>query len=103
MKYTANGTEEYIIRELAKFCDEECNITLIDRKNIEGQDAQLVWFECEGCLIVPAIVYADGTTFTVTDWQGIYDKDDFVIEDYDWMDCNKKRCIMFDGMPRMFM
>lgn len=101
-------SDEYIVKELAKFLRdetlEECPITIVSREDIEGEDAELVWFEFgEFNHKCPAIVYADGTTYTPYDWEDKYD-DDWKIYDCDrWIDCYFRECIMFNGMPRIFL
>lgn len=101
------GSDEYIIRELAKFLRdetlEECPIKIVSREDIENEEAELVRFtfgECEDSCV--AIVYADGTTYTPNDWQTpVWDEEDWEISDTEnWMDCCFRPCIMFNGMPR---
>lgn len=94
-----------IINALALFLRdetlEECPISILSRIDIDGEPAELVWFgwgsEKYKC---PAIVWESGEVFTTIDWGFSYNEDDFHIEDFQWMDCNFTRCIMFMGMPR---
>lgn len=94
-----------IINALALFLRdetlEECPINIVSREDIEGETAELVWFEWgEEKHKCPAIVWKDGTVHTPYDWEASYEPD-FKIEDCDrWMDCNFTECIMFEGMPR---
>ncbi len=98
-------TNEEIIYQLSLFLRDEtledCPITIISRNDIEGEDAELVWFAFgEYNHKCPAIVYTDGTTFTPYDWEDRYDED-WEIADCDrWIDCNHLECIIFNGMPR---
>ena len=98
-------TNEQIINALALFLRDEtleqCPIKIVSRVDIDGEEAELVWFEFgEYNHKCPAIVWNDGTIYTPYDWEDKYD-DDFKIEDCTrWMDCNFNECIMFNGMPR---
>lgn len=97
--------DDDIINALALFLRDEtlekCPINIVSRENVEGEDAELVWFEWGAekhkC---PAIAWADGTVHTPCDWQVSYDEADFHIEEHQWMDCHFTECIMFEGMPR---
>ena len=95
-----------IINALALFLRdetlEECPISIVSREDIEGEPAELVWFEWglekHKC---PAIVWADGTALTPNDWEVSYEPN-FKIEDCGrWMDCNFTECVMFMGLPRL--
>lgn len=102
------GSNEYIVRELAKFLRdetlEECPINIVSRENIEGEDAELVRFTFgeykHSCV---AIVFADGTTYTPSDWQTpLWEDEEWKITDSEeWMDCYFRQCIMHNGMPRL--
>lgn len=100
-------TNEEITNELAKFLRgetlAECPIVITSRKDIEGEDAELVRFtfgECSDSCV--AIVYSDGTTYTPYDWQTpIWDSEDWHIDDSSWMDCRYNMCVMINGMPRL--
>lgn len=104
------GSDEYIVNELAKFLRDEtideCPINIVSREDIEGEDAELVRFtfgECdESCV---AVVYDDGAVYTPYDWQTpVWDEEGWEISDTEnWMDCNFRFCIMFNGMPRMLL
>lgn len=80
---------------------EECPISILSRSAIEGEDAELVWFQFgEFDSKCPAIVWNNGPVFTPYDWQDQYN-DDWQISDCDrWIDCNFHECVMFRGMPR---
>lgn len=95
-----------IINELELFLVgetlEECPINIVSREDIEGETAELVWFEWgEEKHKCPAIVWASGYVFTTIDWQISYNENEFRIEDFQWMDCNFKLCVMFMGLPRL--
>lgn len=102
------GSNEYIIRELARFLRdetiEECPINIVSREDIEGEDAELVRFTFgerdESCV---AVVYEDGTVYTPCDWQTpVWDEEGWKISDTEsWMDCYFRPCVMFNDMPRM--
>lgn len=98
--------DNYIVNELAKFLRnetiEECPINIVSRKDIEGDNAELVRFtfgECdESCV---AVVYEDGTVYTPCDWQTpVWDEEGWKISDTEsWMDCYFRPCFMFNDMP----
>ena len=102
------GSDEYIIRELAKFLRdetlEECPISIVSREDIEGEDAEFVRFTFgeykESCV---AVVYEDGTVYTPCDWQTPeWDEEGWKISDTEnWMNCYFRPCVMFNDMPRM--
>jgi len=52
---------------------------------------------------VAAVRYADGTTFTVGDWDGIQPDmtDDSDILDAWWVDADGRDAIMLNGLPRL--
>lgn len=99
-------SDEYIVYGLSLFLRdetlEECPINIVSREVVDGEDAQLVHFvfgECEETCV--AVVYNDGTIYTPQDWQTpVWDDDEWEIEDSEWMDCNFRPCINFNGMPR---
>lgn len=93
-----------IINALALFLRdetlEECPINIVSRENVEGETAELVWFEWgEEKHKCPAILWSDGTVVTPTDWQAGYDES-FKIEDCDrWTNSKSVEFIIYDGMP----
>lgn len=101
------GSDDYVVYGLSRFLRDEtledCPIKIISREEIEGEEAELVRFVFgkheESCV---AVVYNDGTIYTPDDWETpIWDNDDWTIEDSEWMDCEFRRCVNFNGMPRM--
>lgn len=97
-------TNDFIISCL-KRQDRDCGYDLLRVEEISGEDAVFVEFDfCgEACGTSAAVVYADGTTFTLDDWQGGRPESPEEIDEFDWIDREHgARGVNLLGIPRSF-
>lgn len=75
------------------------NVTdIIDLK----EDAKMYLFE-KGDIESSVIIYADGTSFVLDDWQGSRPETLEEIEDYNWISLyDGRKAVIMDGLPRLF-
>lgn len=75
------------------------NVTdIIDLK----EDAKMYLFK-KGDIKSSVIIYADGTSFILDDWQGSRPETLEEIEDYNWISLyDGRRAVIMDGLPRLF-
>ena len=72
--------------------------------NLSKDNAELIEFRSEDKSITSsAVVYPDGATFVLSDWQGDYPRAEKEIEEYhDWICANNNHyAVVFNGLPRL--
>lgn len=71
-------------------------------KDEDCGEAKLIWFYCER-EISCAVVYDDGTVFTLDDWQGAHPDAAADIPKFEWCDAKTDApAIILNGLPRKF-
>lgn len=67
-----------------------------------NEDAKMYLFE-KGDIESSVIIYADGTSFVLDDWQGSRPETLEEVEDYNWISLyDGRRAVIMDGLPRLF-
>lgn len=96
-------TNEFIIGCL-KRQDSSCDYDLLRVEEIEGENAVFVEFDFRGEVAgtSAAVVYGDGTTFTLYDWQGGRPESPEEIDEYSWRDLEHGTYGVNLGLPRSF-
>ena len=97
-------TNKFIISSL-KRQDSNCNYDLLSVEEISGEDAAFVVFGFRGEISgeSAAVVYGDGTTFTLSDWQGGRPESPEEIDEYVWRDLEHGAYgVILLGLPRSF-
>lgn len=97
-------TNDFIINCL-KRQDSGCNYDLLRVEEISGENAAFVEFDfCgEAAGTSVAVVYGDGTTFTLSDWQGGRPESPAEIDEFDWRDLEHGTSgVNLLGLPRSF-
>lgn len=97
-------TDNFIIGCL-KRQDNNCDYDLLRVEEISGEDAVFVEFDfCgEAAGTSAAVVYGDGTTFTLSDWQGGRPESPEEIDEFDWLDREHGAAgVNLLGLPRSF-
>lgn len=97
-------TNDFIIGCL-KRQDRNCFYDLLRVEEIKGEDAAFVEFDFRGenAGTSAAVVYGDGTTFTLDDWQGGRPESPEEIDEYKWRDLEHGAdSVNLLGLPRSF-
>lgn len=77
---------------------------IIEVIKLSKDDAELIEFQSEDESITSsAVIYPDGATFVLSDWQGDYPRAEKDIEEYhDWICANNNHyAVVFNGLPRL--
>lgn len=94
--------EKFII-EILNTYDSCAKYQVIGVKTLSKDKAKLVEFQSEDKSITSsAVVYPDGTTFVLDDWQGSYPRTEEEIEEFNWICANNNHsAVAFNGLPRL--
>lgn len=85
--------------------DSRCYYELLRIEEISGENAAFVEFDFRGETsgTSAAVVYGDGTTFTLDDWQGVRPESPEDVDEFDWVDLEHgARGVNLSGLPRSF-
>ena len=76
---------------------------IIGEKTLSKDNAELIEFQSEDKSVTSsAVVYPDGTTFVLSDWQGSCPHTEDEIGEYDWVCANNNHyAVVFNGLPRL--
>ncbi len=92
-----NAYEEFLSGEKVKYI-------IIGSTELSQDNAELIEFQSEDKSVKSsAVVYPDGTTFVLFDWQGAYPHTEDEIEEYNHWVCanNNHDAVVFNGLPRL--
>lgn len=77
---------------------------IVEVIKISEGNAELIVFQSEDKSITSsAVVYPDGATFVLSDWQGDYPRAEEDVKEYnDWICANNNHyAVVFNGLPRL--